>query len=387
MIDYDFNHDCCGCSACIDACPKLCIKQTTNKYGFIVPEVDKSVCIDCHICENVCPVLNPEKLEYRDHRLFSAINKNEELRAAGSSGSIFYLLAEKTIAEEGIVFGAAFDENLQLRHSYAEKIEELRPLLKSKYLQSNTRGIYKQVKDLLKTGRKVLFVGTPCQCNALYKFLGNNKPENLLLVDFICHGVPSQELFNKSLAHWEKKHNCKIKQFEFRHKTPQSIHSFYLQAIKRDLESSNIEHYGKYNQFPFYYGFKRYLTLRESCYKCKFAVVDRVSDITMADFWGIESYDSSISHIEFNKGISMLIINSKKGLDTFFKVSENTIIKEFPNSVAKKANSAYTAPAKVGLNHKWFLWSYRHLPYNMVEFNFFTEYGFNVLLSKILKHI
>lgn len=367
MINYDFNQECCGCSACIDACPKRCIKQTTNQYGFIVPEVDASVCIDCHLCEKVCPVLKPEQIEYNERKLFSAINKNEEQRAAGSSGSVFYLLAEKTFEEGGVVFGAAFNDKFQLRHTFAENLQELRPLLKSKYLQSNTQGIYLQVKEQLNIGRKVLFVGTPCQCNALYKFLGNKKPENLLMADFICHGVPSQELFNKSISHWEKKNNCKIEQFEFRHKRPDSVHSFYLKAKGMNTDAHNFEMNEKFFKFPFYNAFKKYICFRESCYNCNFCREDRVADITLADFWHINEIDSTISKKDFNKGISMIIVNSAKGNLSLTSIADKVDVKEYSIEIADKCNFSYLHKTKKGLFAKWFFHDYNRLAYPELE--------------------
>lgn len=373
MIDYDFNHNCCGCSACIDACPKHCIKQTTNKFGFVVPDVDKSICVDCHICEKVCPILKPERIEYQDRKMFSAVNKNEELRTAGSSGSIFYLLAEKIISSGGIVFGAAFDDRLQLRHTSAESIEELRPLLKSKYIQSNMQGVYNKVKEQLNTGRNVLFVGTPCQCNALYKFLGSNKFENLLMADFICHGVPSQELFNKSIALWEKKHNCKIEQFEFRHKRPDSVHYFYLKAKGMNTVANYFEITGKYNKFPYYNGFKQYICFRESCYHCLFAVKERVADLTLADFWHIYDIDKNVRMEEFNKGYSMIIVNSNEGQRTLDSILDHVQSTEFSVNLAVECNHSYTKSAPETIYCKSFRWAYVNLPYPLVEAFYFSK--------------
>lgn len=372
MIDFDFSHECCGCSACIDVCPKHCIQQTTNKSGFIVPEVNKSICIDCHLCEKVCPELNPERIEFQDRKMYSAVNKNEEQRSAGSSGSIFYLLAEKTISEGGIVFGAAFDENLQLRHASAEGIEELRPLLKSKYLQSNTQGVYKLVKEQLKSGRKVLFVGTPCQCNALYKFLGSKKPENLLIVDFICHGVPSQDLFNKSISYWEKKHNCKIVQFEFRRKRPDCVHSFYIKAKEMTTGAHHFEFSGRYEKFPFYSAFKRHICYRGSCYECKFATTDRVSDLTLGDFWHLEELDNSISLEEFNKGYSMVLVNSKKGFYVLDFIKNMVRMKEFSIQYACKYNYAYIHPTRKNFVNNCFFYLY-NLPFGLLDKLFMAD--------------
>ena len=197
MINFDFDKECCGCSACADVCPMSCITYVKNKHGFLVPKVEQILCVNCGLCTKVCPVIKPQTNQLNDIKVYSAYNKSAEIRTEGSSGSLFYTLAEDTINSGGIVYGAAFVENMKLRHISAESLYELKPLMKSKYLQSDVTGVYKQVKYNLGLGRRVLFVGTPCQCNALYKSLGSRPHDNLLLVDFICHGVPSQDLFDK----------------------------------------------------------------------------------------------------------------------------------------------------------------------------------------------
>lgn len=377
MIKFDFDNKCCGCFACADSCPKQCITQIKNKHGFLVPSVNESVCINCHLCEKVCPVLKPEGNNFENRKVFSAYNNNDEIRAAGSSGSIFYTLAKKIINLGGIVYGAAFDKIFKLKHTSAECIEELLPLLKSKYLQSNTIGVYKSVKTQLKTGRYVLFVGTPCQCNALYKYLGNQKPENLLLVDFICHGVPSQELFDNALANYEKKHNCKIEEFSFRHKTPNCIHSFRLKT--KGMNSTNHYFEASYTEFPFYYGFKKYICLRESCYNCQFCVEERVSDLTMADFWELDKIDNSISKQEFNKGISMIICNSGKGIKAFQSIEDSMSVKERYVDDISKINYAYSKRTKKGIYAKRFWKDYNNMSYEELENKYFTYVPFRDL--------
>lgn len=377
MINFNFDTECCGCFACLDICPKQCISQVKNKYGFLIPNIDRSRCINCNLCEKVCPVLNPEKLSYENRKVYSAYNLNENIRAAGSSGSIFYTLAKSIIKSNGIVYGAAFVDHFQLKHISAESIEELTPLLKSKYLQSNTKGVYKSIKKELKTSRKVLFVGTPCQCNALYKSLRGKKPENLLLIDFICHGVPSQDLFDKALSTYEKKHNCKIEEFTFRHKLKNCIHSFMLKT--KDINSRIHYIEDEYTKFPFYYGFKRFICLRESCYHCKFCVEERVSDITLADFWELEKIDNSISLSEFNKGISMLICNSSKGENAITSILPDIKCKEQKVSNIERINYAYTKPAKKGIYARQFWKDYNKMDYEQLEYKHFTHIPFQQL--------
>lgn len=377
MIKFDFDRYCCGCFVCLDSCPKKCIKQKKNRHGFLVPYVEESLCINCHACERVCPVLNPQKQLFHSRIIYSAFNKDDNIRAAGSSGSIFFSLAQDVILGGGAVFGAAFQDKLQLRHVKAETLDELRPLLKSKYLQSNTKGIYKSVREQIKTGRSVLFVGTPCQCNALYNFLGRRKPDNLLLVDFICHGVPSQDLFDKAVELYERKHNCVIEDFSFRCKQSDSVHYFRLKAKGMDGDVHYLE--APHTEFPYYYGFKKFICLRESCYRCKFCIKDRVSDITLGDFWGITQIDESIRTEDFNKGISLIVCNSNRGISALMSISDKLQIKEQKVKDISKINYAYTKPTKKGLYARQFWHDYDRLDYDELEKRHFTYVPFHSL--------
>ena len=369
MINFDFLNECTGCSVCADICPRNCIKMEQSKYGYLIPKVEKGTCIKCNLCEKVCPVLSPVRKKYADRKVFSAYNINEQKRLLGSSGSVFYLLAEFVLRCEGVVYGAAFEGHFQLKHKRITEIEQLLPLLKSKYVQSDIRGIYKEVKKDLKEGRVVLFVGTPCQCNALYKFLGHKEYENLILIDFICHGVPPQELLDKSLTLYEHRNACVIESFEFRNKRHDCLHSFRM--CTKDKDGNKRVIHEKYDKFPYYQAFRDCLTYRRSCYRCKFCVKERVSDITLADFWGLTSIESCLSDTDFNKGISMCIINSDKGNSIFHKL--DLIIKQYPFEIAGKNNPCYLKPAKDAIINKFYRQAYRFLPYSIVETIFFTS--------------
>lgn len=377
MINFDFDKECCGCSVCADVCPKQCITYVKNKHGFLVPKVEQSLCVNCGLCTKVCPVIKPQTNKLNDVKVYSAYNKSAEIRSEGSSGSLFYTLAEDTINSGGIVYGAAFVENMKLRHISAESLHELKPLMKSKYVQSDLTGIYKQVKYNLGLGRRVLFVGTPCQCNALYKFLGSKPHDNLLLVDFICHGVPSQDLFDKALRAYEVSHNCTIDSMSFRIKKEDSVHYFSLDIRNVDGEPLRIE--GKHTEFPFYYGFKKFICLRESCYQCKFCVKDRISDITLADFWELEKIDKTISLQEFNKGVSMVICNSSKGEIYLHGISNQLECKEQIVTDISQINYAYTNATKKGVYARNFWRDYDKMSYEDLEKKHFTYVPFKQL--------
>lgn len=369
MINFNFSKDCCGCRVCGDRCPKKCISFHTNKYGWDIPQVDLDNCIQCGICEKVCPHLSYKKPLSTNPRLFSAYASDESIRKEGSSGSIFYLMARNIITNGGKVYGAGFDDNLKLRHYGVDVIDELQPLMKSKYIQSNTTGVYNDVIKEIRTGRKVMFVGTPCQCVALYQALNNNLPDNLLLVDFICHGVPGQQLFDRAIENFEFENKCKVTSFSFRKKLPNRLRGYSISYTSISDSSTHYEE-GTSSKFPYYCGYLKYYTFRDSCYKCSYLGKNRVSDITLGDFWFLDTI-RPIS--DFNKGYSMLIINSNRGLLEFnrLKLSQEIVTEEFNIEEAVRLNQAYTHPAHMSIVHRFFKRDYNRLDWQKLVKRYF----------------
>lgn len=202
MIEIKDKSKCCGCAACVQACPKQCILFEEDEEGFRYPLVDQSKCIDCGLCEKVCPEIN-QFARRKPIKVYAAINNDETIRMQSSSGGIFTLLAEKIIDEGGVVFGAAFDENWEVRHEYVETRRGLAKLRTSKYVQSRIENRYQQTKKFLGEGRKVMFTGTSCQIAGLKRFLRKDY-DNLLAVDVICHGVPSPMVWRDYLEEIKK---------------------------------------------------------------------------------------------------------------------------------------------------------------------------------------
>ena len=337
MINITDKHNCCGCSACASICPKHCITMQADNEGFLYPKVNETDCIDCGLCEKVCHELHPFE-ERKPQKVYAAINKDEEVRLKSSSGGIFYLLAEKTIAEGGVVFGARFDEQWQVVIDYAETMEGVKAFMGSKYVQARMETAYTDAKRFLTEGRKVLFSGTPCQIAGLHHFL--RKPyDNLLTVDIVCHGVPSPLVWKeylKELIERPKgvagnnsvlsslKEKPVITGISFRDKSEGwKQFGFVIRGMSASkagnnsvLSSVNNENKEFVFREPmeknlFMRLFLKNIILRPSCYECHSKSGRSYSDVSLADYWGIWRISSKMYD---NKGTSLVLGNSSKGV-------------------------------------------------------------------------
>lgn len=327
MIKIDNKSQCCGCNACASRCPKQCITLQEDAEGFRYPVIDIALCIDCGVCERVCPVIHPGE-ERTPLQAFAAVNPDETIRMQSSSGGVFTAIAEQIIAEGGVVFGAAFDENWEVRHTYTETNEGLAAFRGSKYVQSRIDTAYQDAERFLKDGRKVLFSGTPCQVAGLKHYL-RKEYDNLLAVDFICHGVPSPKVWRKYL---EENFSARradagknsvlsssinkvpvITGIAFRDKTMAGWkkYSFVVRgksaskADKNTVLMSGIFYENLYMQ-----AFLNDLILRPSCYACPSKKGQSGCDVTLADFWGIEYVLPSMDN---DKGVSLLLAQTDRG--------------------------------------------------------------------------
>lgn len=328
---------CYGCNACMNICPKQAIKMEKDEKGFLYPIVDKEKCINCDLCKKVCPSLNCEEQNKRVPSTgFACINKDESIRIKSSSGGIFTLIAQEILKENGVVFGARFDKNFKVVHDYIEKKEELDIFRGSKYVQSEIKDTYKQVKNFLEQGKKVLFTGTPCQIEGLYNYL-MKEYENLYTQDFICHGVPSPEFWRKYLQHITKNQN-NIENINFREKIKYGWNDFSL------LIRYNNKEYNKTNSKDFYMQmFLLDVVLRDSCYSCKFKNFQTKADITLGDLWGAKGI---IPKMHDNKGLSIVFVNSKKGKEIFNKIMPYMKVEEITLEKVGKYNKGLLETAK-----------------------------------------
>ena len=329
MIKITDKKNCCGCTACVQKCPKRCISMREDHEGFLYPEVDLSTCIDCGLCEKVCPWLNPPD-KIIPQKVLAAKNRCEEDRLASSSGGVFIELAKEVLSTGGIVFGAVFDEHWEVEHTYAENLAGVRLMMGSKYLQSRIGNCYQLTEKFLKEGRKVLFSGTPCQITGLYKYL-RKEYSNLISVDFLCHGVPSPGVWRRyihdtfqtparraaagknTVLSSSLKSVPEITGIEFRDKelTGWKKFSFVVRGVSADKADKNsVLLSDKHFENPFMRGFLANIYLRPSCYDCKCKNGVSHSDLTIADFWGINHL---MPDFDDDKGVGMILINSEKG--------------------------------------------------------------------------
>lgn len=344
MIKIEGKTFCCGCSACASVCPRQCISLEPDEEGFLYPHVNETTCIDCGLCEKVCPFLAKGTEEHPPLQTIAAKNLNDDVRLSSSSGGLFTLFAEKTINECGVVFGAQFDDDWNVVHGESTTIEELAKFRGSKYVQSTIGDTYIKAKEYLKQGRIVLFSGTSCQIMGLKRFLGKEYP-NLFTIDVICHGVPSpavwkqylneiqdiarngnnkqvHELFTSIIPSTDAPVKSTLEGISFRDKTyGWRNSSFALYCFESSTEGDNRNiHYLIANDYKskFFAAFNDGLILRPSCSNCPAKGGRCCSDITLADFWGIEK---QLPDFTDDRGISLCLCNTEKGIEAFSKLT------------------------------------------------------------------
>ncbi|WP_051508904.1 Coenzyme F420 hydrogenase/dehydrogenase, beta subunit C-terminal domain [Xylanibacter oryzae] len=325
MIDIKRKEDCVGCGACIDICNKNAIEFITDIEGFWYPKVDTNKCVNCGMCEAVCPIINSKKINSTNTDkpiAYAAYNLNREIQFESTTGGLFSALAQKMLDQGGYIAGAIWTKNHMVEHIVSNKHDDLNLIRGSKYLQSNTTGLYKKISKLLSLGENVLVCGCPCQMAALRSFLKYKNFDNLIIVDFICCSINSPKLFRKYLDSLENEYGSKILKYHPKNKEYGGWHNF---AFKATFENGNI-----YVKNTIDDDFTRcfigtHIAGRPCCYECKFKMIPRVADITIADFWGIENVDPVMDN---KYGTSLVIANNTKGRNFFFSIRDVICEKE-----------------------------------------------------------
>ena len=341
MIDIKNKVDCCGCNACGDVCPTHAIDFHKDNEGFWYPKVNLDKCINCGLCERTCPIIHAEDLKKNDFpkpECYAAENKNIEVVFDSTSGGLFSALADRMYRDKGFVGGAVFSEDCKsVKQFISSDKKDLPKLRSSKYLQSNLIGFFKQVETLLKADEKVLVCGCPCQMAALRAFM--KKPyDNLVILDFICLGINSPLIWRKYMESFEDRYGSpvvyakpKSKELGWRNLT---------QKVKLADGQVKFETRHQSNYTQGYIGTHAYM--RPSCYECKFRGFPRISDITLADFWGIEKYSKEL---EKDLGTSLVMVNSNKGKEWFDRIKDRLNYIPMPFEAACQGNPALTKDA------------------------------------------
>lgn len=309
--------NCCGCNACAQICPKQCIHLIENTEGFLYPKIDQDACIECNLCNKACPIHATEENLPKPIKALAFQHTNNEILLSSSSGGAFNAIAQEIISSGGIVFGAKFNKSWSVEHSFTNNPNEIKLFQGSKYIQSDIKHMFTETEKFLKAGKYVLFSGTPCQIEGLFSFLRKDY-KNLYTINVSCHGVPSPLIWRKYLE--EEFKDCKsIKHIEFRNKRT-SWTKFRLLIESRNKTIDDI-HYDN----PYLLGFLYNIYLRKSCYNCIYKKKIFKSDFTLADYWHI---DKNSSDFDITKGVSLILVNTEKGINLMHKIEKQHRTKE-----------------------------------------------------------
>lgn len=328
MIDIKDKSQCCGCWACYNACPKHCIEMIEDEEGFRYPYVDKGKCIDCGLCEKVCPLQKP-KMDDTLPESFVVQQKDSDVLRTSTSGGFFTAISKWAIEQGGVVFGAAFGEDMELRHTYAETLEDCKKFRGSKYVQSLIGDCYSKAKNFLAQGRVVVFSGTPCQISGLYNFLRGRKYDSLVTVDLVCRGTPSPLLLRKYLAYQFSLTGSKPVDYRSRDK----YYGYNYSTASIWFEDKSKEyHKGKDSDMMLRFYFND-LCSRPSCYHCHFKTINRVSDMTIFDCWDAPSVSKDFS----SKGATNVFIHTEHGKEIFNQIKADFVWHQSEiNSIIKR---------------------------------------------------
>ena len=388
IILFEKKQDCCGCGVCANSCPYRAIEMQPDEYGFIYPVIDTEKCVGCGLCKAVCG-FQKENHHPSPISAYAMQAKDDSLLEKSASGGVFAVLAKEILVRGGAVAGCAIariDGRMMPRHLIIESMEELPKLQGSKYAQSYMGDIYCRVKELLASGRQVLFSGTPCQVDGLNNFLRGKNTANLFTVDLICHGVPSAQLLADYLTVLEKKCKGTLVHFTFRDKSAGWGYNGKAKMQYSDNRGKLQESTFRLGDSSFYKLFQVSELSRESCYHCKYACLHRPGDLTIGDFWGIEhQHPEALSAnggvLQMKKGISCVMVNTEQGRALLKALASHARLVESRLDAISQENSHLYAPATKGVNRDKILKRYQKGGYPAVE-RWFYFYNFRRKVKK-----
>lgn len=350
---------CSGCGACVNICPRKCLTMKRNYQGFDYPEIDEDKCIKCGQCEKVCHAVL-QSYEERTPSVFSITMKDDDALKKSSSGGAAYVLSKKFIEDGGIVFGAAYTDDLHVEHICVSNVKDLERLQGSKYVQSITGLCFSDVKKALKSGIKVLYFGTPCQIHGLYAFMQNVKKDNLFTCDLLCGGVPSPGIFEKYINELKLRTKNDFDNYIFRSK--RYGYGYLIQAISGNKEKILSGHDASFIK-TIGAGY-----IRQSCLGCRFGSINRVGDITIGDFWNL-----NVNYDQWTKGVSLLFVNTHKGADLVANSRDKMLIDERTLEEAKKSQScSLTGSKKKPHNYDSFFSDWQNLSWYELSKRYFS---------------
>ena len=347
---FNNKENCCGCSACQNICPKGAISMKPDEEGFLYPNINQDLCIDCKLCIKACPLLKDGNTKETSFpQIYAAKHKNDEVRMTCTSGGAFTAISDFILAQGGIIYGVDFDENFYVCHKKAETAAMRDRFKISKYVQSNLKNTFSDIKKDLQKGKFVLFTGTPCQAAGLRSFIGKHPyAEKLYVCDVICYGIPSPLIWQEFLHYLEEKYSDKIESVQFRSKIfgwdRNNSGKNFLFTTKGHPET-RIDN----NYYALYFGART--IIRPSCYQCKFTDINRPSDITIADYWGIEKY---LPEFTDSKGVSIILLNSPKGKELFEHIKTDFEYVERPAKECLAEQQRLQKPVKLPENREKF---------------------------------
>lgn len=336
-IDKLPKEKCTGCLVCKASCPKKCIQVIINNEGFSYPAINKNQCINCSLCEKKCPALTQSSKSDIKKAYALQIKSSLDLKNS-ASGGVAFLVGKKVIKKGGVCYGAIYDNELNVIHSRASNIEELKKQQGSKYVQSDIYQSFSKIKEDCKNGKPVLFIGTPCQVAAVKNYIGNQN-KCLYTIDLICHGVPSSKLF-KNYIKWKLKKlkSKKMINYKFRDKTKGWGTNYKAIADKKAK-------FGFAMEDPYYSDFILAKNYRLSCYECDYAYKERVGDMTIGDYWGINKHVKTLPFDE-SEGVSCVLVNTEKGKELLESIKSESEMVETTIDNAIESNSNLRFPAK-----------------------------------------
>lgn len=374
------KEECCGCQLCLNVCLFDSIKMKPDDEGFLYPVINEYTCMKCHACELACPALNGNKPKNDiTQKVYACWNNEPAKRLISTSGGVVSALSEAIIEEGGCVVGAYYKDDFTVAHMIGMSKDDIDLLRQSKYMQSDIGYIYKEVEKILATGRKVLFCGTPCH-NAALKNILKIIPDNLYQCDFICRGVVSPAIFKEYLCYLERKYRSKAVRVQFKNK------DYGWNRFSTKIWFQNGKEYIKdrYHD-PYMVSYLRYsVSLRPSCYDCKYKGTDRYSDLTVGDFWGIGEKNPVLDD---NKGTSLVIINTAKGQNLFDTIrpyiwSEECDITDIPGG-----NMCFTQSPKKGELRELYFRDLGKKSFGYIYYRYVFMRKWNTFLRKVgLKH-